>query len=98
MFEGIIETDNWFGPLFTIDLRKIGSGTPLRFHLNANYYIDNSKNLHDFSDVTLYTRAPSRCYAFAPHAERCEEAQPATALRTASGASALARRFTPPSP
>lgn len=50
-------TSLWFGPIFTLDLRQLGAGgTPLRFHVNANYYVDNSKNLHDFSDTTIYTR------------------------------------------
>jgi outer membrane protein OmpA-like peptidoglycan-associated protein len=50
-------TSLWFGPLLTIDLRKLGGGgTPLRFHVNASYYIDNSGNLVDFTGVTIYTR------------------------------------------
>jgi outer membrane protein OmpA-like peptidoglycan-associated protein len=50
-------TSIWFGPVFTLDLRHFGAGgTPLRFHVNANYYIDNSDNLHDFTDTTIYTR------------------------------------------
>jgi len=31
-----------FGVLSTIDLRDFGASVPLRFHLNAHYYLDNS--------------------------------------------------------
>ena len=49
-------TSLWFGPIFTLDLRRFGGGgTPLRLHANVNYYIDNSSNLHDFTDTTVYT-------------------------------------------
>ena len=50
-------TSLWFGPLFTLDLRRFGSGgTPLRAHANVNYYVDNSANLHDFNGTTIYTQ------------------------------------------
>ena len=50
-------TSLWFGPLFTLDLRRFGSGgTPLRAHVNINYYVDNSTNLHDFTGTTIYTQ------------------------------------------
>jgi len=45
-------TSLWLGPLYTLDLRPI-SGAPLRFHASANFYVDNSKNLIDFSDSTI---------------------------------------------
>ena len=31
-----------FGALSTIDLREFGTSVPLRFHINAHYYLDNS--------------------------------------------------------
>ncbi|HEY2730814.1 MAG TPA: OmpA family protein [Polyangia bacterium] len=50
-------TSLWLGPLYSLDLRPI-NGAPLRFHASANFYVDNSKNLIDFSDPTIspYTR------------------------------------------
>jgi outer membrane protein OmpA-like peptidoglycan-associated protein len=48
-------TSMWVGPLFTLDLRPV-SDIPLRFHVNANYYLDNSRNLFDFSNDILATR------------------------------------------
>jgi outer membrane protein OmpA-like peptidoglycan-associated protein len=50
-------TSLWLGPLFTLDLRPINN-TPLRFHAAANFYVDNSNNLIDFSDptITIFTR------------------------------------------
>ena len=45
-------TSLWLGPLYTLDLRPI-SGAPLRIHASANFYVDNSKNLIDFSDATI---------------------------------------------
>jgi outer membrane protein OmpA-like peptidoglycan-associated protein len=48
-------TSLWVGPVFTLDLRPV-SDVPLRFHVNANYYLDNSKNLLDFTDTTIYTQ------------------------------------------
>jgi outer membrane protein OmpA-like peptidoglycan-associated protein len=48
-------TSVWFGPLVTADLRRLAQ-LPVRVHANANYYIDNSKNLHDFRDVILPTK------------------------------------------
>ena len=50
-------TSIWFGPIFTLDLRRFGGGgTPLRFHANVNYYFDNSRNLPNFTDTTVYTQ------------------------------------------
>ena len=48
-------TSVWFGPLLTTDLRKVAQ-LPIRVHANANYYVDNSKNLHDFRDEILPTK------------------------------------------
>jgi outer membrane protein OmpA-like peptidoglycan-associated protein len=45
-------TSLWLGPLYTLDLRQVGD-VPLRIHASANYYLDNSKNLIDFSDPTI---------------------------------------------
>jgi outer membrane protein OmpA-like peptidoglycan-associated protein len=50
-------TSVWFGPLFTLDLRRLGKGgTPLRVHANLTYYVDNSSHLHDFTGTTVYTQ------------------------------------------
>ena len=50
-------TSLWFGPILTLDFRRLGAGgTPLRIHANLNYYIDNSANLHDFTGTTVFTQ------------------------------------------
>jgi outer membrane protein OmpA-like peptidoglycan-associated protein len=51
-------TSVWFGPLAMLDLRRL-NGTPLRFHANVSYFVDNSKNVSDFSTATTTTRAVS---------------------------------------
>jgi outer membrane protein OmpA-like peptidoglycan-associated protein len=50
-------TSLWTGPLYTFDLRKV-SKAPVRIHASANYYLDNSDNLINFSDpsISKYTR------------------------------------------
>jgi outer membrane protein OmpA-like peptidoglycan-associated protein len=48
-------TSMWIGPLYTFDLRPVAD-IPLRFHANANFYLDNSRNLYDFTNTTLETR------------------------------------------
>jgi outer membrane protein OmpA-like peptidoglycan-associated protein len=48
-------TSAWLGPLATLDLRPL-SGVPLRFHGNASFYADNSKNVYDFTGTTVPTR------------------------------------------
>jgi len=49
-------TSVWFGPIFTLDLRELRGSVPLRFHANVNYFVDNSRNLHDFTTTTVYTQ------------------------------------------
>ncbi len=44
-------TSVWVGPMVTADMRPM-AGIPLRFHLGANYYVDNSKNVYTFPDTT----------------------------------------------
>ncbi len=44
-------TSLWVGPVGTLDLRPIADA-PLRFHVNLNYYLDNSSNLYDFTGRT----------------------------------------------
>jgi outer membrane protein OmpA-like peptidoglycan-associated protein len=82
-------TSLWFGPLFTLDMRRFGSGEiPLRFHANVNYYIDNSSNLHDFTDTTIYTHeVASFAYGIA-----------ATRLRTGIGIDAPLEKLMPEIP
>jgi outer membrane protein OmpA-like peptidoglycan-associated protein len=48
-------TSLWVGPLATLDLRRL-AGVPLRFHGNASFYADNSKNVYDFTGTTVATR------------------------------------------
>jgi outer membrane protein OmpA-like peptidoglycan-associated protein len=50
-------TSLWVGPRYTVDLRRINE-VPLRVHATADFYLDNSKNLIDFSDpsISIYTR------------------------------------------
>jgi outer membrane protein OmpA-like peptidoglycan-associated protein len=48
-------TSLWVGPLATYDLRP-ATGVPLRFHANVSYYLDNSRNLYDFTGTTIFTR------------------------------------------
>ena len=45
-------TSLWFGPVFMLDLNPLAD-TPLRLHAKVDYYVDNSKNLIDFSDPTI---------------------------------------------
>lgn len=49
-------TSVWLGPLLTVDLRHAARPLPLRFHLAASYYADNSANLRDLSGVSASTR------------------------------------------
>ena len=51
-------TSVWFGPLLTADLRQVSS-TPIRLHVNANYYVDNSGSLSSFAGTTPETRRVS---------------------------------------
>ena len=50
-------TSLWIGPRYMVDMRRINA-VPLRVHASADFYLDNSKNLVDFSDptITIYTR------------------------------------------
>jgi outer membrane protein OmpA-like peptidoglycan-associated protein len=47
-------TSLWIGPLATYDFRP-DYGIPLRLHANLSFYLDNSKNLYDFSGTTAFT-------------------------------------------
>ncbi|HVR60823.1 MAG TPA: carboxypeptidase regulatory-like domain-containing protein [Polyangia bacterium] len=47
-------TSFWLGPLATIDLRPLVNA-PVRFHVNANFYADNSRNLRDLSTMATAT-------------------------------------------
>jgi outer membrane protein OmpA-like peptidoglycan-associated protein len=50
-------TSLWFGPLYMLDLRPLYQ-IPLRFHVSADFYLDNSHNLIDFNDptISIFTR------------------------------------------
>ncbi len=47
-------TSLWLGPLATYDFRT-NYGIPLRLHANVSFYLDNSKNLYDFTGTTVFT-------------------------------------------
>jgi outer membrane protein OmpA-like peptidoglycan-associated protein len=47
-------TSLWIGPLATYDFRP-ATGVPLRLHANLSFYLDNSKNLYDFTGTTPFT-------------------------------------------
>jgi outer membrane protein OmpA-like peptidoglycan-associated protein len=52
-------TSVWGSALGTVDLRRT-TEFPLRLHLNAGYYVDNSSEIQDFSGVTsINSRAVS---------------------------------------
>ncbi len=51
-------TSLWLNAIGTYDLKPETGNVPLRFHLNLGYYVDNSKNLVDYS--TNSTSAFSR--------------------------------------
>jgi outer membrane protein OmpA-like peptidoglycan-associated protein len=52
-------TSAWLGPVGTIDLRPL-AGVPLRFHLNANFYVANSDNVYDLSGSTPQSRQAAK--------------------------------------
>jgi outer membrane protein OmpA-like peptidoglycan-associated protein len=45
-------TSLWFGPMAMLDLNPLAD-LPLRLHGKVDFYIDNSKNLIDFTDPTI---------------------------------------------
>jgi len=60
-------TSWWLGPLFTYDLRQASRPIPLRFHVGANFYADNSSNLRGLSGVSRDTKeAAMFAYGIAP--------------------------------
>jgi outer membrane protein OmpA-like peptidoglycan-associated protein len=48
-------TSFWIGAVGSLDLRETARA-PIRFHANANFYLDNSSNLYDFSATSIFTR------------------------------------------
>ena len=48
-------TSLWIGPVASVDFRAI-NGAPIRVHANANFYLDNSANLYDFANTSIFTR------------------------------------------
>jgi outer membrane protein OmpA-like peptidoglycan-associated protein len=52
-------TSLWLGPMATLDLRPL-AGVPLRFHANASFYLDNSKNVYDLSGTTPASREAAK--------------------------------------
>ena len=80
-------TSLWIGAVASADLRPI-NGTPLRFHANANFYLDNSSNLYDFTGTTIFTREVAM-FAYGIAGSR---------LRFALGADAPLEQLTAPVP
>jgi outer membrane protein OmpA-like peptidoglycan-associated protein len=80
-------TSVWFGPLATIDLRPLAR-VPLRFHANANYYIDNSKNVYNLDGTTWQTRQAAK-FAYGIGASR---------VRLSAGVDAPLEKLTAPVP
>ena len=80
-------TSFWIGAVASLDLRAT-SQVPLRFHANANFYLDNSSNLYDFTDTTIFTREVAM-FAYGIQGSR---------LRFALGADAPLEGLTAPVP
>jgi outer membrane protein OmpA-like peptidoglycan-associated protein len=79
-------TSLWIGPVATYDLRPVAR-TPLRFHANISYYLDNSSNLTQFDvDTTNNTREVAM-FAYGIASSR---------MRFALGADAPLERYTGP--
>jgi outer membrane protein OmpA-like peptidoglycan-associated protein len=80
-------TSLWFGPMATVDLRPL-MGAPLRFHVNANFYVDNSKNVYDLNGTTLQSDQAAK-FAYGVAESR---------LRLAAGLDAPLEKLTGPVP
>jgi outer membrane protein OmpA-like peptidoglycan-associated protein len=76
-------TSAWIGPLMTVDMRALG-GVPLRIHINANYYFDNSSNVYNLEGTTLASRLASK-FAYGIDASR---------MRLAAGIDAPLEKWT----
>jgi outer membrane protein OmpA-like peptidoglycan-associated protein/LysM repeat protein len=80
-------TSLWIGPVATVDFRPL-TGAPIRVHANANFYLDNSANLYDFANTSIYTREVAM-FAYGIAASR---------LRFGLGVDAPLERLTAPVP
>jgi outer membrane protein OmpA-like peptidoglycan-associated protein len=80
-------TSVWIGPLATLDLRPLARA-PLRFHANANYYVDNSKNVYNLDGTTWQSRQAAK-FAYGIGASR---------VRLSAGVDAPLEKFTGPVP
>ena len=80
-------TSAWIGPLATIDLRPLAR-IPLRVHINANYYFDNSQNVYNLDGTSVSSRLASR-FAYGMGASR---------MRLAAGLDAPLEKWTAPVP
>jgi outer membrane protein OmpA-like peptidoglycan-associated protein len=80
-------TSLWIGPVATVDFRAL-TGAPIRVHANANFYLDNSANLYDFANTSIYTREVAM-FAYGIAASR---------LRFGVGVDAPLERLTAPVP
>ncbi|HEX2659462.1 MAG TPA: hypothetical protein VHU40_14360, partial [Polyangia bacterium] len=49
-------TSFWLGPMLTYDLRQRQRALPLRLHAATSFYVDNSDQVQDLSNVTRATR------------------------------------------
>jgi outer membrane protein OmpA-like peptidoglycan-associated protein len=80
-------TSAWLGPLATLDLRPL-AGVPLRLHVNANYYFDNSRKVYGDLTATPQSLQAAK-YAYGVGASR---------VRLAAGIDAPLEKYTGPVP
>jgi outer membrane protein OmpA-like peptidoglycan-associated protein len=80
-------TSFWIGAVASYDLRE-RTRAPFRVHANANFYLDNSSNLYDFTGTTIYTREVAT-FAYGIQQSR---------IRLALGADAPLEQLTAPVP
>jgi outer membrane protein OmpA-like peptidoglycan-associated protein len=80
-------TSLWFGPMATLDLRPLAR-VPLRLHVNASFYLDNSKNVYDLAGTTIESREAAK-FAYGVAESR---------VRLAAGVDAPLEKLTGPVP
>ena len=80
-------TSAWLGPLATLDLRPL-AGVPLRLHINASYYFDNSRKVYGDLTATPQSLQAAK-FAYGVGASR---------VRLAAGIDAPLEKYTGPLP
>ena len=104
VFEGVVEADHWFGPLF-INIRLTQTGAPIEFDPNRPLFQVQPIHREAYSDATLNdvavqeldTMTPSDWAAYhrtvvQPSQARCPHGAHASAVRKRRHADALERR------